>query len=343
MKNQPFRLVATNADSADVSYALTIAVPTFKRAGLLEETLRSIAAVKFSVQVEVIVVDNDPDGDDVQAARLVRDVLSGPYRYYRNCENVGMFGNWNQCLFQARGKYITILHDDDLLCAQFGTAVDRLLVNGCLAHEIAGFQIMLLEQRPDRLMEQAALAAHVQQPSDTADINQEMTQQLFPVTDLFFSNPFCGTLAVVFNREQAIALGGFEATWYPIADYEFWCRWATRYGAIPIVNWRVAQYRIGQNESMKLETRTAFVTKSRELRHHLIERRTVPAMFAALVGIVSFSQRSQIYRDWRSLDEPPLSMLRNFAMRCSGKAMRIVARLTKSPVSVERQAAVEST
>lgn len=337
MKNQPFRIVATNIDRSDAPFALTIAVPTFKRPALLEETLRSVAALTFAAMVEVIVVDNDPEGDDAQAAALIGRVITGPYRYYRNAENVGMFGNWNQCLFQARGQYITILHDDDLLCAQFSTAVDRLLTNSRLEHDIVGFHINLLEQRPDRLQEPAAAL-----PGSPQVSLDDMSLRLFPVTDLFFSNPFCGTLAVIFNREKAIALGGFQAEWFPIADYEFWCRWAARYGAIPIANWHVAQYRIGQNESMKLETRVAFVTKSRELRQHLIARSAVPGAFATLVGIVGMAQRRQIYRDWRAADEPHLSPLTNVAMAICGKALRVAAKATKV-LGLGRRGAVEST
>jgi hypothetical protein len=335
MKNQPFRIVASNIEASDVTFALTIAVPTFKRPALLEETLRSIAALEFVATVEVIVVDNDPEGDDTRAAELIAHVITGPYRYYRNEENVGMFRNWNQCLLQARGNYITILHDDDLLSAQFSTAVDQLLTHGRLEHDIVGFQINLLEQRPDRLHDQAVRATPAAPPED-------MSMRLFPVSDLFFSNPFCGTLAVIFHREKAIELGGFRAEWYPIADYEFWCRWAARYGAIPIANWRVAQYRIGQNESMKLETRAAFVTKSRELRQHLIVSSAVPGVFATLVGVVEMAQRSQIYRDWRAADEPHPSAIKNAAMSICGKALRVAAKATRM-LGRDRRHTVEPT
>jgi glycosyltransferase involved in cell wall biosynthesis len=330
MKNLPFRVVASSVDPFDNAYVLTIAVPTFKRPALLEETLRSVAALKFAVPVEVIVLDNDPDGDDVQAVELMRNVITGPYRYYRNIENVGMFGNWNQCIFQARGKYITILHDDDLLCAQFGPAVDKLLSQGKLKHEIVGFHVGMLEQRPDRTNAQAALPSAEQVKSFPAAVHETLSVKLFSINDLFFANLFCGTLAVIFNREHAIDLGGFRVEWAPIADYEFWCRWADCYGDIPFANWSVAQYRIGQNESMKLDIRTAFVVKSHEMRRHLIDGGAVPGLFASLLGIVTFAQRSQIYRDWRTAEEPPLSLVTKVAMRVSGKTLQSAAKVSKA-------------
>ena len=36
-------------------------------------------------------------------------------RYLRNAENLGMVGNWNRCLAEARGELIANLCDDDLM------------------------------------------------------------------------------------------------------------------------------------------------------------------------------------------------------------------------------------
>lgn len=331
MKNEPFRVVASNVDSCDArSYVLTIAVPTFKRPALLEQALRSISVLAFSIPVEVIVLDNDPDGDDAQAARLIDQSIAGPYHYYRNLTNVGMFGNWNQCLLQARGQYITILHDDDLLCVNFGNAVETLLVNGRLAHEIVALRVFMLEERPDRLENNVAQRLRrARLRRLLAGGAEEKSISLLSITDLFFANHISGTLGVIFNREKAVELGGFQADWYPIADYEFWCRWVTRYGPIPIVNQRVAQYRIGHNESMKLQTRDAFVTKSHELRRDLVRRNFVPRCFTYLIGIAGFSQRGQVYGAWRAADEAPLSIPMKFALLVCDRTFPFISGATK--------------
>ena len=38
---------------------------------------------------------------------------------YKNEKNLGIYGNWNRCLQLARGKWYTMLHDDDLLSNNF--------------------------------------------------------------------------------------------------------------------------------------------------------------------------------------------------------------------------------
>ena len=45
-------------------------------------------------------------------------------RLIRNQKNIGMFGNWNKCIKEAKGTYVTILNDDDLLNYNF---VENLL------------------------------------------------------------------------------------------------------------------------------------------------------------------------------------------------------------------------
>ncbi|WP_016604293.1 glycosyltransferase, partial [Yersinia pestis] len=85
---------------------------------LLKETLKSVFSLEFNIPVEVIVVDNDPEHPELVLSEMA-EFERYDFIYYKNIENYGMFGNWNQCLNLGRGKLITILHDDDLLCANF--------------------------------------------------------------------------------------------------------------------------------------------------------------------------------------------------------------------------------
>lgn len=330
MKTEQFRLVSSSRErSGEAAYSLTIAVPTFRRPALLEATLRSIAALEIDIALEVIVVDNDPEGDDAAASELIGSLIAGAYKYYRNIENVGMFGNWNQCLCLAKGKYITILHDDDLLCANFGGVANQLLKDNVLPSEIVGLQVKMLEQREERMRQVTPVAGDEGTPNPAVERTSQMARaSSLTVVDLFFSNRFCGTLAVIFNREYALALGGFNADWYPIADYEFWCRWASKFGAIAQVSEDVALYRIAQNESLKLDTRTAFATKSQELRLYLVEQNAVPAFLRNMIPLIGYSQRIQIYKDWRTPDEPavPLAVrvLNLLCFKCFGVMSSVV-------------------
>jgi glycosyltransferase involved in cell wall biosynthesis len=61
---------------------------------------------------ELVVVDNASEDNTPDIVRSLRD---SRIRYYRNVKNIGVAQNWNRCIDLARGEYITIFHDDDVM------------------------------------------------------------------------------------------------------------------------------------------------------------------------------------------------------------------------------------
>lgn len=96
---------------------LTIAIPTYQRAGylqlLLERLFEEFALIDTN-RVEVLVSDNaSADGTaDVVGCAQSKGL---PVRYVRNPENIGSDHNIAQCFNLARGRYVLIMGDDDLL------------------------------------------------------------------------------------------------------------------------------------------------------------------------------------------------------------------------------------
>ena len=94
---------------------LTIAIPTYNRAWCLRGLLPILAdELKNEPRVELIVSDNaSPDGTSSVLENFVARGLR--VRYIRNTENIGPDANFLQCFEQARGKYVWIFSDDDLI------------------------------------------------------------------------------------------------------------------------------------------------------------------------------------------------------------------------------------
>jgi glycosyltransferase involved in cell wall biosynthesis len=94
---------------------LTIAIPTFEREAALSELLNQLATVSFSLQVEILVVDNDSKSYDVEA--LVEGYKSNlpELRLIRNPVNLGMAANFLECYRAASGDWIWLLGDDDAI------------------------------------------------------------------------------------------------------------------------------------------------------------------------------------------------------------------------------------
>ena len=94
---------------------LTIAIPTYNRAGYLG-TLLSVLfdQVAGERRIELIVSDNaSTDKTPEVVHKFLADGL--PIRYIRNEINSGADGNILQCFEKARGKYVWICGDDDVI------------------------------------------------------------------------------------------------------------------------------------------------------------------------------------------------------------------------------------
>lgn len=260
------RCIIDTLSSTEKDILLSITIPTFKRFSLLKETLRSVFENQFSFPVEVIIVDNDPENEE-QALEEMSEFSINEFRYYKNTQNYGMFGNWNQCLTLARGKYITILHDDDLLKKNFALVTSREITKGLHAF---GFQWEVLDQRssdtqPDKNFFHAIFK------STKAKLSSDFNEKDYGLLDFFMMNKFMGTLGVIFERDKAIEINGFDEQGYPTSDYDFWLRWIIKYGSIKFINEHVSLYRVRENESMRPEVIDLFVNKNDEIRRDIVE------------------------------------------------------------------------
>lgn len=94
---------------------VSVCLPTYNRAGYFGECLAGILAQTFR-DLEVIVSDNCSTDATPEVVAAFKDPR---IRYVRNPRNIGVFPNMNQCLELARGRYICILHDDDLYEPRF--------------------------------------------------------------------------------------------------------------------------------------------------------------------------------------------------------------------------------
>jgi len=94
---------------------LSICVTTYNRAGWLAANLRNWARLYPEPldQIEFLVCDNASTDN---TSDVVEPYLSRPdFSYYRNSMNVGMLGNLRETAHHARGQFVWIIGDDDLI------------------------------------------------------------------------------------------------------------------------------------------------------------------------------------------------------------------------------------
>ena len=94
---------------------VTVAIPTFNRADkTLPATLRSAVDQTYA-NLDIVVSDNCSSDSTEAVVRGFGDHV----RYVRQPENLGLNGNLNACIDLAEGDYVLVLHDDDLIDADF--------------------------------------------------------------------------------------------------------------------------------------------------------------------------------------------------------------------------------
>ncbi|WP_319370798.1 glycosyltransferase family 2 protein [uncultured Ilyobacter sp.] len=219
---------------------LTIAIPTYKRPEMLKEAIDSTLNQKDFDDYEIIVVDNDSEctSSESKTEELIKNYNNPKILYYKNDENLGIYGNWNRCIELARGNWYTMLHDDDLLLEDFLKEIFNLIKN---IPEISCVKARhyIYDQRID--------AKKKKFKEKLKDLRGKIWK--YSELDFLISNPIGGPVGIVMEREKAVDIGGFNEEYYPSSDYVFFTNYCTKYN-LYYYNKVLCFYRISKNESL---------------------------------------------------------------------------------------------
>lgn len=278
---------------------VTIAIPTFRRLALLKQALASAAAQHTDVQFEILIVDNDHESDGLETIEHLRTLDTPDLRYYRNEENVGMFGNWNRCLTLAAGEWITILNDDDLLHPTF--------LGECLRSIRANSAIQLIGTGADQLDERQSSTSvsnlrQFMRKLNLANWKPDVVRQLRSV-DYFLNSPHHGSLGILMLAAQAREIGGYSPLLFPSADLAFLVRYQRRYSAYYRAK-RLVTYRISVNESLKPTVVEGWVAQGLALRVALMPQIPLPRKLLELYSRLMAAEVVLLCKDYFSINFP---------------------------------------
>ncbi len=231
---------------------VSVVVPTWRGARWIGETLASATAQTFR-DMEIVVVDDASDDDTVARAR---EATADPrVRVVACARNAGIPGNWNRAIALARGTFVKLLLQDDVL---YPRAVERL-VAPALAHE----DVDLVFARRDLVFDEPASREAATFVETHADVHRAFPR-LLPV------NPrgslasawiarrclenWIGEPSSVLVRRAAFArLGGFHVRMRQLVDMEMWARLAF-HGAVAFVDERLSAFRVHARSATTRQT-----------------------------------------------------------------------------------------
>lgn len=341
-------LLFSGADRTDP--VISIAIPTYRRASFLIEATRSALRQDIGRPFEILICDNDPASD---VLRLVLESLPelerANFRYFRNIENIGMFGNWNRCIERSRGEWLTILNDDDLLDPNFLTLMFEELdrdasIDGIVCHK------RFFDQREGSAEATPSEAAPQFQSrrinfrsafrmligwrgSRTSFFKSawyrlvfeckfrgQMSRRIRPAK-LFWGAVLGNGGGFLFRRERAVAIGGYYSEEFPSSDYWFYARFSSLYH---LRQHRVvaASIRKAENETAKLDTvRAAF--RSAFALQKALSKSEVPGWWMRFAPLIMARDRED-FRDGWNAELAPAEIEKELGIRLPRERPRLL-------------------
>lgn len=106
---------------------ITVVIPTYCRKEKLEEAIISLKIQKeVDFYWDIVIVDNEPYNGKKNETQLYVEKLNwDKVTYYRNEKNLNVGGNMNRGVYLARGTWVAMLHDDDLLIPDYFEKMEK--------------------------------------------------------------------------------------------------------------------------------------------------------------------------------------------------------------------------
>jgi glycosyltransferase involved in cell wall biosynthesis len=213
---------------------VTIAIPTYNRAGYLRIALDSALAQTYS-NLEVV-VSNNASSDD--SAALLASIADPRLRVVEQRTTISMMENWNACLSAASGKYFLLLSDDDVLEP---TAIEEMVevFEGSERHgQPIGFVY--------------CAGKIIDQNGNTLSVGKEVpcSESAKELILAFFEGKRNLWPCSILYRKDDLA-PGYDSRFPLEADAAQWMRAVVAYGSARFVSRRLTRYRMHLNMTLK--------------------------------------------------------------------------------------------
>ena len=204
---------------------VSVIIPTYNRAKLLEEALESAFAQTRQPDEIIVVDDGSTDNTETAIARF------GPKVRYIRQKNAGPSAARNNGISHATGDFIAFLDSDDLW------PKDRL------EHQLAA-----LEKHPDLDFLFGLEAKFTsEQQFEPCEIKDKELRRILDTLDCVVPDPlgllirenYIPTSSVLFRKQRLEKVGLIDESLKQAEDYDFWFRFATqgcRFGFINAIS-----------------------------------------------------------------------------------------------------------
>jgi glycosyltransferase involved in cell wall biosynthesis len=218
------------------SCEVSILIPVYNARAFVGQAIDSALRQTFR-DIEVIIVDDcSTDGSDA----VIASYDDPRIRRFRNERNLGLVGNWNETLRHARGRYITMLHQDDLMEPE---NVARKIA----ALESSGLSWVASDCRQ---IDAAGEVLHEHWYFHAPALRLAAQSREAQFAAMFFNRNYLCFTTILWKREVTDTVGPFETKGGLSVDVYMWLKFLSKY-RFAYLDERLMRYRWAQNESLK--------------------------------------------------------------------------------------------
>lgn len=212
---------------------VSVVIPAYNNEDTIGATVKSVMGQTYR-NLEIIVVD-DASTDGTAEVILGLQEKDARIRLYRNEKNLGMAGNWNECMRRAGGEYVKLVCADDLLDAE---AIERE------AEAMERYPSVNLVESDTRLVDIYGKKTGVFRRYRKAGV---VDGKKIAKTALVWNNFFGAPVNNLIRRSVFRETGYFDSGFTYILDFDLWIRIACA-GDVYIIHELLNSFRI-RNDS----------------------------------------------------------------------------------------------
>lgn len=232
---------------------ISFCIALYNGADHLRETLEGILAQDHSYSFEIVISD---DASSDGSAQLAHELLENRAPYTVVSHNpAGIGANWNNAIRHAKGTYIALIGQDDVIHPHFTRVLRehidtheltaafgwRNLIDGN-SHPIYTYRMQIRSDFPDVIDYQWVIGDRL----------------LYGSPRNFIGEPCC----FLFHRSHFERVGYFDLQLQQMIDFEYWLRSFKR-GRVGCVRREVTSFRMHQNQATEKNAKRRIVDSYR--------------------------------------------------------------------------------
>ena len=231
---------------------VSVCIPAYNNQDYIKETIDAIIKQTYT-NIELIICDDKSKDDTVKVIESIED---DRVKLYKNEQNLGMSGNWNNCLSKCTGDFIKLICADDILAS---TAIEK--------------EVQALIDNPEAVLAESDTRLFDLNGKEKGWYKRYKKSGLVDGKEIaragmFVKNYFGAPLNNTFRRELLDKIGMFDTNFVYILDYDFFVRAACS-GKVYIIHEPLNYFRV-RNDSNTGEVIAGDKTKAYVAEHRFL-------------------------------------------------------------------------